>query len=471
MGISENEKNLNRRLFLERLMGGAVGGAAMAGGLACGDKGEKSEKAVETVKAEKGEKRPPNILLINADDLGMGDLSCYGGEIPTPNIDSIGRQGVQFTDFYVSAPACTPSRFSQMTGLVPGRSRHELISPLMPTRDKDSERGIETGETTTAEVLKKAGYATGLIGKWHLGHGNSRFLPNSHGFDYFYGFTPGCIDFFTKRYRSERCFYRNGEMIEEEEGYSTDLFTHEAVSFLERNSDKPFYLNLAHNAPHYGKADAPGKAANVLQAPEELIARFKGPDRDRNVYSAMVASMDNGVGEVLAALDRLGMAENTIVIFTSDNGGDPDYGGRNGPYRGEKGQLFEGGIRIPCLMRWPGMIPAGVKSSQAGSHLDFFATFAALAGLDVDRSSLDGMDISRAILDPSAPPLPRTLYWDYGGDRAVRDLGWKYLKTAGGEEYLFNLNADPFEKTNLIREHRGQAAELARKLARFFDFV
>ncbi|HUU29275.1 MAG TPA: sulfatase-like hydrolase/transferase [archaeon] len=438
---------VSRRSFIKRVSGTALG-AVFAAGLACGTRKKTG---------------PPNILVINADDLGMGDLSSYGSEIPTPHIDSIGAQGVRFTDFYVSAPVCTPSRFSQLTGLMPDRSRHELTSPLMPTSETDSERGIEQGETTVAEVLREAGYTTALIGKWHLGHGNKRFLPANHGFDYFYGFTPGCIDYFTHRYRGEPCFYRNQELIEEP-GYSTELFTREAVSFLEQSKGQPFYLNLAHNSPHYGKTDAPGNEANVLQAPEELVSRFTGPDKNRNIYSAMIVSMDNGVGEVLTALENLGLAGNTLVIFTSDNGGDPDYGGNNGKYRGEKGELFEGGIRIPCLMRWPGVIPAGAVSRQVGSHLDFFPTFASLAGAQADTADLDGTDISKHLLQPESAPEERTLYWDYGESRAVRSGKWKYLKDKEGEQYIFNLEEDPFETVNLIQKNSDLAVELDRRL-------
>ena len=453
--MSSLQKSISRRLLFQRLGCGAVG-AALAGAMAC---------------SRNRGSPPPNILLINADDLGMGDLSSYGGEIPTPNIDSIGEQGMRFTDFYVSSPVCTPSRFSQLTGLVPGRSRHKLMGPLMPTSERDTQRGLEAGETTIAEILKKRGYATALVGKWHLGHGDKRFLPTRHGFDYFYGFTPGCMAYFTHRYRGEACFYRNEELIEEQ-GYSTDLFTREAVSFIEHNRDNPFYLNLAHNAPHYGKANAPGAAANVLQAPQELIERFHGPDQNRNVYSAMVVSLDNGVGEILKTLERLGLAENTLVIFTSDNGGSLPYGGSNGEFRGQKGTLFEGGIRVPCLIRWPQAIPeAGVLCRQVGSHLDFFPTFAALAGVSIGEFQLDGIDLSETIRNPRTAPTPRTLYWDYGGSQAVRQGNWKYLKDKEGNQYLFDLEDDPYEKTNLIEEKRALAAELAEKLESFFSSI
>ncbi len=454
--MRNNPEKVTRRSFLGRLGGSAVS-AALAAAAACGGKSDRIS-------------RPPNLVLINADDLGMGDISCYGSEIPTPNIDSIGQQGVRFTDFYVSSPVCTPSRFSQLTGLVPGRSRHNLTSPLMPTSERDSERGIEADEITIAEVLKRKGYASGLVGKWHLGHGNRRFLPTNHGFDYFYGFTPGCIDYFTLLYRSEPCFYRNEEMIQEQ-GYSTDLFTAEAVSFIKRNKNRPFYLNLAHNAPHYGKADAPGAAANVLQAPDELIAEFNGPDHERNVYSAMVASMDNGVGKVLDTLDRLELAESTLVIFTSDNGGSPDYGGNNDPYKGKKGTLFEGGIRVPCLMRWPGVIPPDVVSAQVGSHLDFFPTFAAIAGADIGERPLDGMDLSGAIRDPQGSTLQRTLFWDYNSWRAVRHGNWKYLIDRQGKPYLFDLETDPYEKENLVEKEPSLAVELAKKLDYFLSSI
>jgi len=454
--MSAREK-LNRRDFI-RL---GAGGLAAAAQLACG---------------EAAPIPSPNILLINADDLGMGDLSSYGSEIPTPHIDSIGEQGLHFSDFYVSAPVCTPSRFSQLTGLLPQRSRHRLTSPLMPTSEQDADRGLEPGEKTIARVLKESGYSTGLIGKWHLGHGRRRFLPTSNGFDYFYGFTPGCIDFFTHRYRGQPCFYRNERMIEEE-GYSTDLFTGEAIAFLERNRNRRFYLNLAHNSPHYGKADFPGARANVLQAPEELVARFTGPDQDRNVYSAMVVSMDDGVGRVLKALESLGLAENTLVIFTSDNGGDPDYGGSNGSFRGEKGTLFEGGIRVPCMMRWPGVIPAGGSCAYPCSQLDFYETFSTLAGAPQTRVRTEGLDILPVIKNPQAALDERTLFWVYGNEAAIRQGDWKYLQIKAEKEgekdrqFLFQLRKDPYEQNNLAGVETSRMESLKTRLDNFISVL
>ena len=450
-------ENISRRDFVKRA--GTTALSAAAAQLACG---------------QVSPDQPPNIVLINADDLGLGDLSCYGSEIPTPNIDSIGKPGILFSDFYVSAPVCTPSRFSQLTGLMPQRSRHRLTTPLMPTSERDAGRGLEPGERTIAEVLHEAGYFTALIGKWHLGHGRKIFLPTNHGFDYFYGFTPGCIDYFTHRYRSEPCFYRNEQLIQEQ-GYSTDLFTREAVAFLENNRDRPFYLNLAYNAPHYGKANAPGAQSNVLQAPEELVARFNTPDQDRNIYSAMVVSMDDGVGQVLEALDTLGLSENTLVIFISDNGGDPDYGGSNGSFRGEKGTLFEGGIRVPCLMRWPGVIPSDVSCSYPCSQLDFYETFSALTGAPETRRKTEGMDILPIIKNPREMLSERTLFWVYGSMAAIRQGNWKYLQIndqqseENKQRLLFNLSEDPFERNSLAEAEPSLAESLKTRLDNFIS--
>jgi arylsulfatase A len=455
--LGGGRKNISRRAFVRRAGAGVLG--VSAAHLACG----------ERPPAPAG---LPNILVINSDDLGMGDLSCYGSEIPTPNIDSIGEDGLLFSDFYVNAPVCTPSRFSQLTGLLPQRSRHQLTTPLMPTLQSDDDRGLEPGEKTIAQVLHEEGYATGLIGKWHLGHGRSRFMPNKHGFEYFYGFTPGCIDFFTHRYRNESCFYRNEQLIEEE-GYSTDLFTREAVSFLEKNRNRPFYLNLAYNAPHYGKANASGALANVLQAPEKLVARFNGPDRNRNIYSAMVASMDNGVGQVLEALERLGLADNTLVIFTSDNGGDLDYGANNGKFRGEKGTLFEGGIRVPCLMRWPAVIAAGIACSYPCSQLDFYEMFSTLSGAPKARIKTEGMDILPVVENPKGPYSERSLFWVYGKEAAIRQGTWKYMQSSDTQleerQFLFNLSEDPYETNNLARIELSQTKSLKTELDNFLS--
>lgn len=392
----------------------------------------------------------PNILFILADDLGMRDLSCYGSEIKTPNIDSIARSGLKFEQYYVASPICTPSRFGFMTGKYPNRSHDKLLGALMFVQERDDHRGIRSDETTIAEVLRENGYRTALIGKWHLGHGEPQFLPNNHGFDYAYGCQGGCVDYFTKKYGYKPDWARNGKQIEEE-GYSTDLITDDAVRYLEEENEKPFFLFLSYTAPHYGKGwdEKEKKLTNILQAKPEERERFAAiEDPNRREYAGMVAAMDDGIGRVLKTLKKQKLDKNTLVIFASDNGGDPRYGGNNKPFRGQKAQLFEGGIRVPCLMEWTGKIKPGTVTSQPICGLDFFPTFCSLAGIS-SSSKLDGIDISPVIFENKK--LSRDLFWRLPKMDAFRRGPWKYVRS-GKEEMLFNLENDPAEEKNLAKE-------------------
>ncbi|MBW3541905.1 MAG: sulfatase-like hydrolase/transferase, partial [Planctomycetes bacterium] len=385
----------------------------------------------------------PNVLLIFTDDQGWGDVSCYHSEIPTPHIDSLARDGAKFTSWYAASSICTPSRFGLLTGRYPSRSRDRLLGALMRLWDSDADRGIRAEETTVAEVLQKQGYGTALIGKWHLGHGNVERLPLRHGFESFYGHASGCVDFFTMRYGIAPDWYRDEKLIDET-GYATDLLTDEAVRFLHRQeTQRPFFLYLAYNAPHYGKGYDPGKreVTNILQARPEDLARVEDiEDPTRRVFAAMVRSLDDGIGRVLAALKERGIEENTLVVFMTDHGGDPDYGGANGPLRGEKATLFEGGIRVPCLMRWPGRIRPGIVHDFVGSGLDLFPTFCRLAGVDPGPYRCDGVDLSQYLFERRGkPPENRELFWELAEEAALRSGPWKYVRTADGTESLFNL--------------------------------
>jgi arylsulfatase A-like enzyme len=395
----------------------------------------------------------PNVLLIFADDLGIGDVSCYGSEIQTPHIDSLARDGAKFEAFYVAAPACTPSRFGLLTGRYPNRSRDQLLGALMFLQPRDDTRGIRAGETTVAEMLQRGGYRTAIIGKWHLGHGLPEFSSRQHGFDYSYGSQGGCVDYFTLRYGEKPDWFRNDRPLVEE-GYATDVITDDAVRWLEQQrTDKPFFLYLAYTAPHYGKGwdAAKQQPTNILQAKPADRARYAHiADADRREYAGMVAALDDGVGRVLETLRAAKLDQNTLVIFTSDNGGDPRYGGGNKPFRGQKNQLFEGGIREPCVMRWPGKIkPASVVRTPA-TALDLFPTFCDLAGVKRGGMALDGDSLMPLLLE--GKPLPtRDLFWQRPKDAALRRGEWKYLRDATGE-MLFNLKSDPAEANDLAAE-------------------
>jgi arylsulfatase A-like enzyme len=402
----------------------------------------------------------PNLVIILADDLGLHDVGCYGSEIPTPQIDRLARRGVKLQQYYAAAPVCTPSRFGLLTGRYPGRSQDKLLGALMFAEARDDHRGIRPGEITLAEVLRQNGYHTALIGKWHLGHGEPGFTPLQHGFDYFYGMNGGCVDYFTLRYGDLPDWIRDGKQVQER-GYSTDLLARDAVRYLKsRPAGQPFFLYLAFNAPHYGKGwdAAEKKRTNILQAkPEDRAALAAIQNSDRREYAAMVTALDRGVGEVLDALRAERLEDNTLVVFASDNGGDPKYGGDNQPFRGSKNQVFEGGIRVPCLVQWPPKIKAGTASAQAACGIDFFATFCRVAGIPTKGFHLDGVDLAPALFDGN--PFERELCWTLPRSAAFRRGSWKYVQSPQGE-LLFNLDSDAVEQHDLARAEPAKLKEL-----------
>jgi arylsulfatase A-like enzyme len=405
------------------------------------------------------QKKSPNIVLIFSDDQGWNDVGCYGSEIPTPNIDRIATEGIKFNQFYSASAICTPSRYGLLTGRYPSRSSDQLLTALMFMTDED--QGIRAEETTIAEVLRdRGGYETALIGKWHLGHGDDKFLPIHHGFDYFTGHTGGCIDYFTMTYGAIPDWYHGAEHVSQD-GYATDVITNEAVKYLEaqKDTDKPFFLYLPYNAPHFGKGYSPAdkQPVNIMQPQAEDLLRLpKINDKVRREFAAMTVSLDDGVGKVLDALDLLDLSKNTLVIFITDHGGDPVYGGSNVPFRGVKASLFEGGIRVPALMRWPGKIDPGTISNATLSTLDLFPTFCKLANIEDGNYDLDGMDISATIFE-GKDAGPRELFWELGGhqelDRkpwgALLSDQWKYVNAPLEGEFLFDLRQDPYETNDL----------------------
>ena len=452
----------------------------------------------------------PNIIIIYADDLGYGDLSSYGGDIPTPNIDRLGEEGIRFTDFYVSAPACTPSRYSLLTGAYPQRSKHGLTSALMPA----DTNYLDTSEKILPAYLKARGYTTAIIGKWHLGFADSSGMPFLHGFDQFSGFRGGCIDFFDHVYSQlGHDWYVSGKPVQEP-GYSTDLITGHAIDFIESVNEKPtpFFLYLPYNAPHYGKTD-PGNipentvslkegmyrgtpVINSLQAPASYLERFNHIDDPyRRAYSAMVSCLDDNIGSLLGKLEEQHLLDNTMIWFISDNGGySESYYGHadNDGLRGEKGTLWEGGIRVPALLRWEGHVPEGRVEDSPVCNLDILPTLASILGFEDEllEEFTDGVDISPLLLrqpehegresaanDAEAFPEgalsgeapqaeastgsvsfveARTLFWRYRKQTALRKGDWKLVN---GEE-LYNLASDRNESKNLAPEHPEKVREL-----------
>ena len=433
-----------------------------------------------------GEEAPrPNILLIVSDDQGYGDVSCFGGSIATPHLDRLAGEGAMLRRFYVASPVCTPSRYALLTGRHPLRAKGGLDRVGMMFDESHREHGLREGELTLGEVLSSAGYRTALVGKWHLGHGSPEHLPTRHGFGHFYGMAGGCVDYFTHRYGTVLDWYRGEELVIEE-GYATDLLTQEAIRFLRaQSSDEPFLLVLAYNAPHYGKSLARdagpqtlvtasfGKprldpetgervqVVNSLQAPQALFDELEPiEDPKRRAYAAMVRSMDQGIGRVLDVLDEVGLASNTLVLFTPDHGADrtESSSGSNAPLRGGKHSLWEGGLRVPAILRWPGWVEAGSVIDQVSSTLDLMPSLAKVAGTDVSTLDLDGLDLSPQWT--GAPPVERDLYWQHGRSHAFLRGSWKLH-----DDRLYQLERDPGETNDLADTdtlERGAFEELSR---------
>ena len=423
----------------------------------------------------------PNIVIIYADDLGYGDLSSYGGDIPTPNIDRIGQQGIRFTDFYVSAPVCTPSRFSLLTGRYPQRSQHDLTKALMPL-DKNY---LDPSETTLAEYLKEKGYVTALFGKWHLGAKDENDSPMRHGFDTFTGFKPGCIDYFTHVYGSLGANWFVDGKPAQESGYSTELITRHATEFLDETKGKsaPFFLYLPYNAPHFGKTDPDDvrdhtvalnvtkyegyPIMNSLQAPPVYMQKFASiSDPYRRTYAAMVASLDDQVGVLLDKLEKDNLLKNTMIWFISDNGGYSEtyYGhASNGGLRGEKATLWEGGIRVPALVMWKGRIRPGQTVDSPVCNVDILPTLASIIGFkdQLRPEFVDGLDLSNLLF--KGKKLSRSLFWKYSNQTALRRNDWKLVN---GQE-LYNLHDDRNETTDLSASH----PRLVRRLKKEYERV
>jgi len=401
---------------------------------------------------------PPNFLFILADDLGYGDLGCYGApDCRTPHLDQLAREGVQLTDFYANGPVCTPTRCALLTGRYPQRLGLEWAIP-----PEQSHRGLPPDEPTLAARLRQRGYHTALSGKWHLGY-RPEHAPNAHGFERFFGLLGGNHDYFTHRNRNGQLdLWRDTQPVQMD-GYSTHLITRHAVEFLEAMRDGPFFLYVAFNAPHW-----PIQGPNDAHRPITLKGWTQGT---RETYIAMVEALDAGVGEILAALRRLGLETNTLVVFTSDNGG--DRCSRNDPLSQGKGTLGEGGLRVPCLARWPGKIPAHRVSAQVGITMDWTATMLKLAGARPPRDRpLDGRDIL-PVLTGEQRPFRRTLFWrrvtpnGVQTHRATRDANWKLIEAGNGDTRLYDLSRDIAETNNLASAQADRVARLRRALDRW----
>ena len=379
--------------------------------------------------------RPPNIVLLYADDAGYADFGfqefCAEDMSGlTPHIDSIAAAGVTLTNAYMSGCVCSPSRAGMMTGRYQTRFGHEFNIP-----PGYMEGGLPLTETFMARRLQQLGFVTGLVGKWHLGY-PPEYHPNKRGFDWFYGCLQGSRSYFPMRKPTpHRVIQENGEATPEG-GYTTDRLGDGGVRFIEDNKDKPFFLFLSFTAPH-----------GPLQAKEEDLEKLGHITKmRRRKYAGLVKALDDNVGKVLAALEAAGLADNTLVVFTNDNGGQTRTGANNGKLRGRKGMLLEGGIRVPMCMRWPGRIAKGSKIDEPVISLDFLPTFIAASGGAVDPAwQLDGVNLLPRLTGAVDKLEDRVLYWRQRRDRAVRIGNHKlYVTNVGGEEerFVYDLSAD-----------------------------
>ena len=405
--------------------------------------------------AQKKDTRP-NIIYIMVDDMGYADLSGYGRtDFRTPHLDRLAAEGTKFTHAYAAAPVCTPTRTAFMTGRYPARTPVGLKEPLT-WLGGDSLVGLSPEHPSIASYLKEAGYGTFLVGKWHLGFA-PQFSPIKNGFERFFGFHAGAVDYIS--HRSPRGgfpdLYENETPIEKE-GYMTELLSDRAIEIVQLPHQKPFFLALMFSAPHW-----------PWQAPDDKAYSDTTPWRSGGspaTYTAMMKSMDDAVGALMQALEEKGLDRNTVVIFTSDNGG--EQFSHMGVFKGKKMELWEGGIRVPAFVRWPGVVKAGAATRQLATTMDWTATILSLAGARVRKDlPLDGMDLL-PVLTGRQKETDRTLYWritQRTQHKAMREGQWKYLQDEKGAEYLFNLEADPSEKNNLKEKEPARFAALKEK--------
>jgi len=457
-----------RRSFL-RLACGCSAGLAIAGA------GCRSLTALTKSQSKDAAKRP-NIILIIADDLGYGDLGCYGQkEIRTPNLDKMAAEGIRFTDFYAGSTVCAPSRCSLMTGLHTGHCwiRGNALVPLRPS------------DVTVAELLKGAGYTTGIVGKWGLGEADTTGIPNKKGFYYWFGYLNQrhAHNYYPEfLWRNEEKVVIDGNKLPKPEPggwgrsverntYSPDLFTEEALAFVERNKGKPFFLYLAYTIPHAN--NEAGK--DGMEVPSlELYADKNWPAPQKG-HAAMITRMDRDIGRLFTKIKELGLDENTLVLFSSDNGphreggADPTFNKSSGSLRGNKRDLYEGGIRVPFIARWPGKIKRGLVTNHVSAFWDFLPTCCELAGVE-NPKDIDGISMLPTLLvRPKEQKQHEYLYWEFheqGKKQAVRLGNWKAVrlnvaKDPNGPIALYDLEADIGEQHNVAQQHPEIVAKIA----------
>lgn len=414
--------------------------------------------------ARAGAARPPNVIVLLADDLGWADVGFHGGEIETPSIDRIAREGMVLDRFY-AAPICSPTRAALLTGRDPIELgiAYDQINPW-------NVNGLAAAETTLAERMRAAGYQTAIVGKWHLGHTQEHQLPIAQGFDQFYGHLHTNTSYYDHAREGGHDLQRNGAPVDARGEYLTHLEAREAVRFLrDRDKSRPFFLYVPFTAPH-----------SPMQAPRETIEKYEKLPRAgyRRVYAAMVDEVDRAIGQILDTLDEQAIADETIVLFASDNGGSEPFGGRNAPLRGFKGSTFEGAIRVVAALRWPDRVTAGTRLETMMTVMDVLPTLASAAGIPIsDRSRLDGIDLwptisrgqpvlrSRPVGFASEIPLPGVIHLALfdGRFKLVQILEERATETRT-TNLLFDVEADPFEQDDLAGRQPAVLQRLQRLL-------
>jgi len=427
---------MRRRDFLFTLTAAVLGGCATK---------QTSRRAGPATRAEAvANGRRPNIIVIVADDLGYADLGCYGGrDVPTPNIDSLAANGVRFTNGYVTAPVCSPTR----AGLITGRYQQRFGHEFNPGGAPEENFGLPLDQTTLPQILKGHGYATGMVGKWHLGT-RPKYRPTERGFDEYFGFLGGAHAYLDLKREGPNPILRGTTPVAERE-YLTDAFAREAGKFIDRHHDETFFLYLTFNAVH-----------TPQQATSTYLARFAHiPDPRRRTMAAMLSAMDDAVGHVLETLRKQGIEDDTLILFISDNGGPtPSNASRNDPFSGFKAQLWEGGIRVPFIVQWKRQIPAGRTEDVPVHSLDIVPTALAAAGIPLPPN-MDGRNLMNV--------GDRALYWRFGEPRAIRRGDYKLLMLPGQRPALFDLSKDPGEKHDLAAENPQRVTELLAEYERW----
>ncbi len=414
--------------------------------------------------------QPPNVIIILTDDQGSVDAGCYGAtDLRTPSIDALARTGVRFQQFYAAAPVCSPSRAGLHTGRYPIRAG--VPGNVSSARGK---AGMPTTQVTLAEVFRENGYATAHVGKWHLGYSEAT-IPNGQGFTYSFGHMGGCIDNYSHYFYwngpNRHDLWQNGVEVQRPGRYFPDLMVEEATQFIETHRDQPFFLYFAMNTPHYPYQGSP-----------LWLEYYKDLPYPRNLYAAFVSTLDQRIGALVRCVDELGLSEETIIVFQSDHGHSTELrahqgGGSAGPYRGAKFSLFEGGIRVPAIIRWPGHLPEDEVRDQLAHGTDWFPTLLELAGISANSFDLDGMSLVPLLQNPEAASPERVTHWQVGeGEKAqwaVRRGQWKLignprdtsnpgLQHELGGRFLADLEADVSESKNLVQQHPELVQELER---------